>query len=245
MAGGTFIIPVMMYLENKENKKAFIHKIDEMSYSKEILHNDPRFKEQDDRIDSEPKKDFATGMYARLVALSPFIAEAVTPAIHESLQQNIYERAGGLSKGVAKTLGIESEKLMKTGAKEAMKDGSKRFVSNWDFIHNTIGYDVTITFAYSYLHELAYKVLANKKQWHEDHTHGTQEPSPEVVKPTISAQHHHQKRHDMPALDDTKSNWQQKTEYSEQKPHEFLPAESHKAAIASQKEAEHSQQASI
>ena len=49
----------------------------------------------------------------------------------------------------------------------------------------------------------------------------------------------------MPALDDTKSNWQQKTEYSEQKPHEFLPAESHEAAIASHKEAEHSQQASI
>lgn len=157
MAGGTAIIPVMMTLENKKNKKGIIKWLDEKWYGKEAVANDPKFQESYDAIDQEPHKSFGIGMASRFAALAPLIAITMTPSAHGFMGKQVYDRVANVSKWVSKKVGIKPSEEMLTPILNA-KTGEK--ISNWDFLHHTIGFDVGLTFFYSFLHEAAYKAFA-------------------------------------------------------------------------------------
>ena len=151
MFGGTAIIPVMMGLENKQNKKSIIRWLDEKIYGKEAVANDPKFEEAYSRIDEEPKKKFSTGMIARIASLAPLIALTVSP-INNYIKKGYYDYIGAGSKKLAEAVGIKPKSMM-----EAATNGVG---TKWDYLHQTIGFDVGLTFIYSFMHEAAYKALA-------------------------------------------------------------------------------------
>ena len=194
LMGGTAIIPIMMHLENKENKKQFIHWVDEKKYGKNVVASDPRFKEQDARIDAEPKKDFNTGMITRFVALAPIIAATLYKPTNDVLDKVIYSPFGHVTKTASTELNLVSKntikKMMSKSEMEIVK-GEKKLINNWDYLHQTIGFDFGLTLIYSFLHEISYKALAKKRQWHIDHTHGEKgfavQPSETENKVTITS----------------------------------------------------------
>lgn len=163
LVGGTAIVPIMTYLENKEHKKDFIHAIDKMAYDKERLENDPEFKAQDKRIDEESKKDFKTGIITRYVALAPIIAATLHPETNQQLVKYLYEPIGKVTKYAAEEGHLVPKKVIKAleskGAVE-MVDKQEKYINNWNFIHRTIGFDFGLTFIYSFLHEITYKAMA-------------------------------------------------------------------------------------
>jgi len=156
-AGGTAIIPVMMTMENKKNKKGIIRWLDEKWYGKEAVAGDPKFQESYDAIDQEPHKSFGIGMASRFAALAPLIAITMTPSAHGFMSKQIYDRIANVSKWFSRKVGIKPGEEMLAPILNA-KTGEK--ISNWDFLHHTIGFDVGVTFFYSFLHEAAYKTLA-------------------------------------------------------------------------------------
>lgn len=151
MVGGTAIIPVMMGLEKKSTKKAIVKWVDEKIYGKEEVESDPKFKDAYKTIDEEPKKDFVTGMIARMTVLAPLILMTITPALNNKCIKYLYDPIAKGTKFLAKSAGIKPKKMLKVGA-----DGQ----TNWDFLHRTIGFDFGLTFFYSFLHEYAYKKFA-------------------------------------------------------------------------------------
>jgi hypothetical protein len=163
MAGGFAIIPLVMVMENKERKKKIIRWFDEKIYGKDTVENDPKFKQSYQKIDEEPKKGFWTGMTARLIAIAPLITVASLPATNKPLMKYLYNPIGNLSKRLAAKIGITPGKMLVEGAMEHPGGDPKlpkQFQSNWDFLHQTIGFDFGLTIFYAILHETAYKALA-------------------------------------------------------------------------------------
>jgi hypothetical protein len=151
MAGGTAIIPPMIYLENKHNKKKIVRALDNMIYGKEEVDSDPRFAQCYEVINNQPPKDFTTGMLARGAALVPLIAITTMP-VNKQLIKHMYDPIGRISKKVVTGVGIKPNGyMMKVGT-----DG----LTNWDFMHRTVGFDFGQTIFYSAMHEVAYKQLA-------------------------------------------------------------------------------------
>jgi hypothetical protein len=160
IVGGTTIIPMMTLLENKNNKKAIIKSIDEAVYGKEEVANDPKFSELYASIDHEPKKDFITGMAARLSVLFPMIVWTMTPALNDPTTKHVYDPMAKATKALADGMGIKAKKM-----KVTKLDGQ----TNWDFLHQTIAFDFGLTFVYSFLHEYAFKAFASMRGNHEKH----------------------------------------------------------------------------
>jgi len=163
MAGGTMIIPPMMVLENKTVKKKIIRWFDEKIHGKATVANDPRFDECYSKIDEEPKKGFWVGMLARFAALAPMIALVSIPATNKPMVKFIYDPIAKGSKWLAAKVGIKPGKMLTEGKLEHITGDPnlpKQFQSNWDFLHQTIGFDFGLTIFYSILHEMAYKKLA-------------------------------------------------------------------------------------
>ncbi len=161
--GGMLIIPPMVTLEKKDNKIAIVKWFDELIYGKERVANDPKFQECFDSIQEEPKKDFWTGMAARFAVLVPMIAATVNPDADKHLRRFLYNPITKFSKGVTEGVGIRPKALMERGAMEyASGDITKpaTFVSDWDFIHRTIGFDFGLTAIYAFAHEFTYKTFA-------------------------------------------------------------------------------------
>lgn len=171
MAGGTAIIPPITFLENKKNKKAIIRKIDEIIYGKEKVESDPDFKEAYDAIDHEPKKDFWTGMAARITVLAPMIGATVIPDVNKKLIEYLYNPVATGSKALCKYIGLQPKKMMEQGMMQ-IADGDiskgQKFVSNWDFLHQSIGFDLSLTFIYAYAHEFVYNTFAAFKHNHKN-----------------------------------------------------------------------------
>lgn len=157
--GGTLIIPPMMALEDKKNKSRIVRWIDEHYYGKEAVANNPHFQACYDDIAGEPRKNFTTGMAARIAVLTPMIAMTVFDKTNEPLVKYFYNPIGRASKAMCKGLGMQPKGLMERGMTETVQ-GAPKFVSDWEFIHRTIGFDAGLTFIYSYAHEKAYKGLA-------------------------------------------------------------------------------------
>lgn len=161
--GGTTIIPPMTLMENKNNKKSLIRWIDEKIYGCDQVERDPKFQACYDAIDNEPKKDFSTGMAARLLVLAPMIAVTMIPQANKLMVKYLYNPIGNSSKWMCEKLNIRPKKLMEQGRTELADgdlSGMPKFLSDWDFIHRTVGFDLGLTFIYSFAHEAAYKSLA-------------------------------------------------------------------------------------
>ena len=107
MFGGTVIVPLVMALEKKENKHKIVTAIDKKIYGEETVENDPKFKKSYEEMDNLPKKDFAMGMVARFVALTPLIASTLHGATHGKFTKYWYEPIG-------KGLKFLGEKLLLT-----------------------------------------------------------------------------------------------------------------------------------
>ncbi len=163
IVGGTAIIAPMVALENKNNKKACVRWLDEKIYGEETVKNDPKFEESYTCIDREPKKNFTTGMLARFIVLTPMIAVTTTPNANKLAIKYLYNPIAKGSRMLTDCLGIRPRKLIERGAME-LADGdlskAPKMVSDWDFIHQTIGFDLGLTFIYSYAHEAVIKGLA-------------------------------------------------------------------------------------
>lgn len=151
MAGGTMIIPVMMGLENKKNKKGIIRWLDKKIYGKEEVENNPKFEESYNRVDEEPKKNFGTGMAARFAVLLPMIAVTVSP-LNNYIKKGYYDYISKSSKFLSEKIGIKPKSMQEIATGGV---GTK-----WDYLHQTIGFDLGLTFIYSFCHEFAYKALA-------------------------------------------------------------------------------------
>lgn len=163
MAGGTVIIPPLMVMENKKVKKSIVRWLDEKIYGKEAVATDPKFAEVYHAIDDEPKKGFAIGMASRLIAIAPLIAAASMPATNKPLIKYLYDPIGKASKWTAERIGIKPGRMALEGAMEHIEGDpniAKKFQSNWDFLHRTIGFDFGLTIFYSIFHQIAYNSLA-------------------------------------------------------------------------------------
>lgn len=169
MFGGTAIIPIMKKMEEPDFKEWCQRSIDKTCYTKEELQ-DPRFEEQYKAIHNEPKKDFKTGMIARFMAIAPLITLASIPATNKPMIKYIYDPIATGTKWLAKKCGIQPKKMMEEGAM-VLLDGDPRsvpqFQSNWDYLHQTIGFDFGLTLFYSKLHEMSFKALAERNQANE------------------------------------------------------------------------------
>lgn len=163
MVGGFTIIPVMMYMENKQRKKKMVHWLDEKMYGKDVVANDPKFEESYKKIEEEPKQGFWIGVVSRIIAITPIIAAATWPASNQRLIKYIYDPIARGTKWVSKKVGIKPGKMLMQGELEHLDGnpkGKKQWQSNWDFFHRTIGFDFGLTIFYAMLHEAAYKSLA-------------------------------------------------------------------------------------
>ena len=165
MAGGFAIIPLMMVMEDKNNKKKMVKWLDEKTYGKEVVANDPKFEEAYKRIDEEPKKGLGIGLLSRLFAITPLIIAASTPSINTKLIKYLYDPIGKGSKWVASKIGIKPSQNMLTKGAMVHLDGNPKtpqsFQNNWEFLHRTIGFDFGLTIFYALLHEASYKTLAS------------------------------------------------------------------------------------
>jgi len=163
IVGGTAIIPPMVAMEHKDNKEKMIRWLDHKVHGPDKVESDPRFEEQYCAIGDEPKKNFTTGMIARIAVLIPMIGVTLIPEANKVMVKYLYNPIAKGSKALCKSVGFEPRRLMQQGAVEvADGDISKAasFVSDWDFIHRTIGFDLGLTFIYSFAHEATYKTLA-------------------------------------------------------------------------------------
>jgi hypothetical protein len=173
MAGGTVIIPPLMVMENKKVKKSIVRWLDEKIYGKEAVESDPKFAEVYHAIDDEPRKGFAIGMASRLIAIAPLIAAASIPATNKPLIKYLYDPIGKGTKWLAAKVGIKPGRMAIEGAMEHIEGDpniAKKFQSNWDFLHRTIGFDFGLTIFYSIFHQIAYNSLAAMGMKKEDTT---------------------------------------------------------------------------
>ncbi len=166
MIGGTAIIPVMMVLENKNTKKKIIKKIDEKIYGADEVANDPKFQESYNALDNEPKKGFVVGMVTRMLALAPILTAVLIPKSNEQLNKFIYEPIGKGTKWVGERLPISATREKMKSVTEMVPyrgnpENKKVIESNWEFLHTkVIGFDLGLTFFYSFIHEAAYKAVS-------------------------------------------------------------------------------------
>jgi len=163
MAGGFTIIPLMMLMESKKVKKKVVRWLDEKIYGEEIIRNDPKFEASYCKIDEEPKKGFWVGLCARFIALFPLFVICFTPSLNKWPTKYLYDLIGRYTKLAAEKIGIkpagmiQKSVMVHPGGNTAL---SKVPQTNWDFLHQTIGFDFGLTAFYAVLHEIAYKVLA-------------------------------------------------------------------------------------
>lgn len=162
IAGGMFIIPPLMVLENNKVKKSIAQFFDRRIYGKDKVENDPQFQAAYAAIDNEPKKDFWTGMKARFAALAPLLAFSVfIPFTRDGLQTYGFGPISNASEAVATKLGFKGEKLKQI---VAMHDKKKNPVSAWKFIHDNVAFDAAQALPYAGMHAFFYDLFAKKKQ---------------------------------------------------------------------------------
>lgn len=153
MVGGFAIIPFIEALER--NKKAVVKSFDKAIYGEEKVENDPMFKKAYEEIDREPEQSFSLGMVTRFMAIAPILAAVVT--FPQQLNK-VYNFFGGISKWTAENI----LQIKATRLKNRVLPGEDgKPINDWDWIHNKIGFDYSLTLVYAYLHEYLYKGFAD------------------------------------------------------------------------------------
>ncbi|MDX2095402.1 MAG: hypothetical protein SFW64_05645 [Alphaproteobacteria bacterium] len=174
MFGGTVTIPPLMALENPKNKVPFIKKIDHWFYGKREVENNPKFEKAYQEIEEEPKKDFGTGFKARFVALFPLLAFTLYEPSHLFVKKHFYDYLARGSKFIGEKMGMGakkywSEKSIGIPETAAALAAGKEIQTNSARLHDVIAFDFGLTIIYSFLHEITYKLFAQKKE--DRHTH--------------------------------------------------------------------------
>lgn len=147
--GGFTIIPPIMALE--AYKKPIVKAIDRKIYGDHEVESNPDLNAAYKAIDEEPAKNFSIGMITRFVSLAPILY--VVGKYPQQLNYYMYEPIAKASKWVCKQVGYKNDFLMN----RMLPDEFGKSVSDWDFIHQKIGFDFSLTLAYSYIHEFTYK----------------------------------------------------------------------------------------
>lgn len=226
MVGGFTTIPPIMWLE--ANKKPIVKALDRKIYGDKEVDTNPDLNAAYNAIDQEPAKNFTIGTVTRFISLAP-IFWAVTK-YPQQLNRYLYEPIGNASKWACKQVGFKNEYLMN----RTLPDEFGKPLSDWDYIHRTIGFDFGLTLAYSYIHEYTYKTMsamfettkgeAEKTESHKASTDQTPHPfrakeikqetavtmSPETPKPLGFSNHKPDttiaERHHVAALKDSASH---------------------------------------
>ncbi|MCI5049114.1 MAG: hypothetical protein MRY32_02105 [Rickettsiales bacterium] len=179
MFGGFVTIPPIMALE--KNKLGFVQKVDKMIYGEDQVKNDPRFAFAYEDIKNEPEKDFTGGIVTRFAAITPLIAASM--AFSPQLDKYMYAPIGKMSKAAAKNMGIEG-KAMKA---RMQLDEDGKMVSDWDYLHQKIGFDFGLTIFYAYLHEFSYKLYSEYFNDKEKQGEAKDLPHPKQLSPHLAA----------------------------------------------------------
>lgn len=153
MVGGFITIPPVMWMES--HKADIVKALDEKIYGKDVIENDPKFADAYRKIAEEPSKDFTGGLVTRLASLAPLIAATVV--IPKPMDKYLYSPIGNATKWAAEGVGIKPKGLMN---RMMLNEDGTKMVSDWDFIHNKIGFDFGLTFLYSFLHEYSYRAYS-------------------------------------------------------------------------------------
>jgi hypothetical protein len=183
IAGGMFTIPPLMVLEHRKIKKPITHFLNEIIYGEEKVANDPKFQKARDEMDHQPKKDFGSGMWARLWALAPLLAIILIPPTRKVTDKNWFNPIAKGTKALANKIGFSEasfKKLSPAAAKE-----------RWDFIHNSAAMDLGLGIPYAILHSVFYNMFASRKARKNQDKITPQPPidtktadaAPEAVKP--------------------------------------------------------------
>lgn len=207
MVGGFSIIPVVNYLMKAENRVSFARWVDEKIYGKEKVANDPSFAATYDEVYHEPKQSFGIGMAARFLAIAPLITASSYPKINDRLDEHLYKPISRKTKWLAEKLHIKPSGYMlqehdvvkldkATGTDHVQKQ------SNWDFLHEKIGFDFGLTAFYMVLHERACHYLGcmfskpqEKKPQESPATAQETHPSATLAASTPHTDEHRQHQH--------------------------------------------------
>lgn len=168
MFGGTMVNPILTYLEGHKQKKAISKSIDTLVYGKERVENDPDFKQAYDEIDHEPKKDNKSVWIARGFAVAPLWAATFFPKGIEFIKSNKIpvlkwvtgDNISNFTKSLSEKIGIKPKKMMETFEKN-QTTGQK--ISNWQALHDLIGFDYGLTIYYAILHAFAFSAVAKHR----------------------------------------------------------------------------------
>jgi hypothetical protein len=167
MFGGTVTIPPLMHLENPKNKVPLIKRLDTWIYGKDKVENDPKFAQAYEEIKHQPKKDFWTGLYTRFIALAPLLAITVYKPTQDFMLKNFYNHIASGTKYVGEKVGLGQaeywSKKSVEGIEKMSPEKANEVTNNWHYVHSVIAFDFGLTIFYSFLHEVAYKLFAKKK----------------------------------------------------------------------------------
>lgn len=204
MFGGFTLIPPMLVLEDHKNKRGMVKYFDKMVYGKEKVENDPRFAQAYYEIMHEPKKGFWVGLLTRCMALTPIFAVALTPPVNRYVGYGVFtklpqdglkmteaEKATntGIYNGIGKMTGWAGEKMgLKKGyLNQVSAYGNEgKPITNWEFLHDTIGFDFGLTFFYSLMHEASFKFVSLFADKNKGKHKATTEKAPQVAAPDIA-----------------------------------------------------------
>ncbi len=188
MFGGTMVNPILTRLENHKNKKAISKSIDTMIYGKDRVENDPRFKQAYDEIDLEPKKDTKGVWIARGIAVAPLWAATFFPKGMKFIQSNEVpvlkwvnaDTISNFTRTTAEKMGIRPKKMIEAVEKDPT---TGKLTSNWQKLHDYIGFDYGLTIYYAILHSMAFSWVAKQRHNKRD---AKQEAQQKAIPTTVS-----------------------------------------------------------
>lgn len=163
MVGGFAIIPVLSWFDSKDVKLGFIKWCDEKIYGEKAVNEDPSFAAAYEKSGKEVKTDFWTGMTARMIAIAPLITAVSIPSINRHLKSHIYDPIAAGTKSVAGTLNIKPQGHLLEET-QILHNGQEVMQSNWDFLHEKIGFDFGLTVFYAILHKKACQMVGRAKR---------------------------------------------------------------------------------
>lgn len=169
MVGGTAINPILTSLESHKNKKGISRFFDRMIHGKDKVETDPKFQEAYDAIDREPVKDTKSVWISRGIALAPLFAIASIPTAYSFMKNNevpilkhiSFDSISNFSKKITEKMGIKPKKLME---RTAVNPTTGHSISDWQALHDTIGFDYGLTILYAFLHAAAFSAVARFRQ---------------------------------------------------------------------------------
>lgn len=155
IAGGMFTLPPLLALESKKVKASIVKFFDRRIYGKDKVENDPRFQDAYAAMESEPKKDFGSGMIARFAALAPLLAMVLNPTTKKISNKAWFDHVEKASDVTASKMGFGPHSFKNVSPAE----GKER----WKFIHESMAMDAGLGIPYAILHSMFYNLVVGMR----------------------------------------------------------------------------------